>query len=219
MEDAAQSRVFIVDDHPVVREGIVQVLNREEDFTVIGEAGGTREALEFIKTHPPDVVLLDISLENEDGLEFLHTLHAQYPGLKVVVVTMHDESLYIKRAFKAGAKGYFLKRESIRHLPAALRSILSGHIYMTDGLSTKMVESLLAPDEDAEPDPELLLTGRELEILQLIGEGWRRQSIADRLFVSVKTIGTYYERLKQKLHLDTTADLTHFAIRWMKRKE
>lgn len=218
MEDAAQSRVFIVDDHPVVREGIVQVLNREEDFTVIGEAGGTREALEFIKTHPPDVVLLDISLENEDGLEFLHTLHAQYPGLKVVVVSMHDESLYIKRAFKAGAKGYFLKRESIRRLPTALRSILSGHMYLTDGLSSKMMESLLSPDAEAEPDPELLLTGRELEIFQLIGEGWRRQEIAERLFVSTKTIGTYYERIKEKLNLESTAEMSHFAVQWMKRK-
>ncbi|MFB3787525.1 MAG: response regulator [bacterium] len=218
MEGAAQSRVYIVDDHPVVREGILQVLNREEDFTVIGEAGGTREALACIQAARPDLVLLDISLENEDGLEFLHTLHARFPDLKVVVVTMHDESLYIKRAFKAGAKGYFLKRESIRHLPAALRSILSGHIYMTEGLSTKIMETLLAPDADAEPDPELLLTGREMEILQLIGEGWRRRQIAERLFVSTKTIGTYYERIKLKLNLESTAEMTHFAIQWMKRK-
>ncbi len=215
---SAQSwkRILLVDDHPLMRRGQADLLSREQDLMVCGEAGTAREAMEAIAKLKPDLVLVDMTLPDKDGLELIKDIQALHPGLPVLAMSMQDESLYAARVLRAGGRGYVMKGAgSDEHLATAIRTVLSGQIAVSPQMSAKILESVAAPSGKVGGGPEAKLSDRELEVMRLFGEGWSTEEIAQRLHLSPKTVDVHRAHIKEKLGFNTTPEFQRFAIRWV----
>jgi DNA-binding NarL/FixJ family response regulator len=211
-----RTRILVVDDHPIVRLGIRQMLAAERDLDVCGEAASADAAKQFIESTPPDLAIVDLSLEQGTGLDLIRTLRESSPALPVLVLSMHDEALFAERVLRAGARGYIMKREAITGLVGAIRQVLSGRIYVSEHMAQTVLERL-GHDGAAPHNPLATLTDRELEVFDLIGRGVSTAAIAEQLAVSVKTIETYRSNIKTKLNLKDATDLIRFAATWTER--
>jgi DNA-binding NarL/FixJ family response regulator len=209
-----KTKVLIVDDHPIIRQGLAELINHEQDLVVCGYAEDAHEALGIIKETKPNMVIVDISLKETSGIDLTKDIKAQYPNLSVLVLSMHDESLYAERMLRAGAKGYVMKAEAAEKVIVAIRKILSGQIYVSDKMAAKMVRKLVGGGPDVGKSAIERLSDRELEVFHLIGQGYGTRQIAERLHLSIKTIETYREHLKEKLNLADASELLQYAIQW-----
>ena len=209
-----KKRVFVVDDHPLLRQGLAMMINREPDLTVCGEAEEAPEAMKAISATRPDILIVDISLNGPDGLDLLKNLRSLYPDLPVLILSMHDESIYAERALRARANGYIMKQEATEKVLVAVRRILDGEIYLSSRMSNKLLQQYLT-GQTAETDSRMAaLSDRELEVFRLIGEGLGTRQIADALHLSMKTVESYQAHLKEKLSLRTGRELMQHAIQW-----
>jgi DNA-binding NarL/FixJ family response regulator len=209
-----QRRVLIVDDHPIVRQGLRRMIETESDLVVCGEVQTEREARAAIRALVPDVVIVDISLAQGDGLELVRDVHAQQPELPMLVLSMHDELIYGQRLLAAGASGYIMKQAASEQLLVALRRVLSGDIYVSESLGRIIGQMRSARLNGVADDPIERLSNRELQVLSLIGRGLSSREAADGLGLSVKTVETHRQSLKRKLNLATNAQLLQYAINW-----
>lgn len=212
-------KIFIVDDHPVFRKGLAQLIDEEDDLKVVGEAERVSEAIDRIKKTKPDLAIVDITLKDRSGMELIEYLREHSPALAVLVISMHDESLYAERVLRAGALGYITKQEMTSDVVSAVRQVLWGKRY----LSARMVDALLGrmvTGNTGEGDnPVEILSNRELEVFQLIGQGFKRSEIAHMLSLSVKTIGTHHESIKKKLHIKSATELMKYAVTWIQTNQ
>jgi DNA-binding NarL/FixJ family response regulator len=209
-----QRRVLIVDDHPIVRQGLRRMIEPEPDLVVCGEVQTEREARAAIRALAPDVVIVDISLAQGDGLELVRDVHAQQPDLPMLVLSMHDESIYAERLLAAGASGYIMKQAASDQLLIALRQVLSGGTYLSESLAGNLGRGGGFGGGGIGEDPIDRLSNRELQVLSLIGRGYSSREAAEGLGLSVKTIETHRQSLKRKLNLATNALLLQYAINW-----
>jgi DNA-binding NarL/FixJ family response regulator len=213
-----KTRVLLVDDHAVVRFGIAQLINRQNDMTVCGEEEDASRALSAIAALKPNLVIADISLKDSSGLELMRNIKAQYPGMPMLVVSAHDETIYAEIAFRAGALGYLMKEEALEKIIMAIRRVLSGAVYVSDALGAKMLQQQIRGQTDINESPVKSLSDRELEVFQLIGQWKTTREIADELHLSIKTIEYYREQIKRKLSLKNAAELTQRATSWVGRE-
>jgi DNA-binding NarL/FixJ family response regulator len=211
---ARPTRILLVDDHPLVREGLAEVLGREADLVVCGQAEDRLQALNVIPKVEPDLAIIDLTLKNTSGLELIKDIRAQFPKIRMLVVSMHDELLHAERALRAGASGFIAKGEATEHVVQAVRQVLSGKTYTSERVSSAIVSQLSGHSRSASGSVLANLTDRELEIFQLIGDGLGRQQIAGRLHLDVNTIETYRSRIKEKLGLKDAQELLQYAIRY-----
>jgi DNA-binding NarL/FixJ family response regulator len=209
-----KKRILIVDDHPIVRQGFTLLLNQEPDLIVCGEAEEPRQALELAAAVDPELVLVDISLKESNGIELIKDLRARFPSLPILVVSLHDENVYAERTLRAGAKGFVMKAEPTEVLLQAIRTVLSGELYLSKRMRTKMLDRMFSSARSGDVSPVDALSDRELEVFQLIGEGLGTRTIADRLSLSVKTVETHKSRIKTKLHLRDGTELIQYAVKW-----
>jgi DNA-binding NarL/FixJ family response regulator len=216
--EKGKARILLVDDHAVVRFGIAQLINRQSDMSVCGEEEDASRALNAITSLKPDLVIADISLKDSSGLELMRNIKAQYPGLPVLVVSVHDESIYAEIAFRAGALGYLMKQEALEKILTAIRRVLTGAIYVSDKLAAKMLQQQVRGQTQVSESPVKALSDRELEVFQLIGQWKKTREIAQELHLSVKTIEYYREQIKRKLNLRSAAELTQHATAWVQRE-
>jgi DNA-binding NarL/FixJ family response regulator len=207
-------RVLLVDDHPIVRQGLALLIDREGDLSVCGEADGAHSAFHAIETLRPDLVVLDISLSGPDGLDVLKEIRMKTASLPVLILSMHDESIYAERAMRAGANGYIMKQEATEKVLVAIRRILQGEVYLSDRLTNTMLQQYMRGVSPTKMSPLVSLTDRELEVFRLIGEGHGTRQIADELHLSVKTIESYQAHIKEKLALRNARELVQHAIEW-----
>jgi DNA-binding NarL/FixJ family response regulator len=207
-------RVLLVDDHPIIRQGLALLIDREPDLSVCGEAEGAHTAFHAIATLRPDLVVLDISLTGRDGLDVLKEIRTKTANLPVLILSMHDESIYAERAMRAGANGYIMKQEATEKVLIAIRRILQGDVYLSDRLTNTMLQQLVRGAMPTKSSPLVSLTDRELEVFRLIGEGQGTRQIADGLHLSVKTIESYQAHIKEKLALRNARELVQHAIEW-----
>lgn len=211
---AGQKQILIVDDHPMMRQGLAQLIGLEKDLTVCGEAESAAGALEAIGKFKPDLVLSDISLPGKNGLELIKDFQAMHPGLPVLVISMHDESLYAERVLRAGGRGYIMKQEGGKKLMDAIRQVLEGKIYVSEKISADILETFSGRKSGAEGSPLEKLTDREFEVFQLIGQGRGTKDIAEKLHLSIKTVDVHRANIKAKLKLQSASELIRFAVRW-----
>jgi DNA-binding NarL/FixJ family response regulator len=213
--DGNQTNILIVDDHPIVRQGLAELVNHEDDFEVCGQAEDAHQAMKAVTELKPDMAIVDISLKETSGMELIKDLNAQYPNLPVLALSMHDESLYAERVLRAGARGYIMKAEATEKVIMAIRKILSGEIYISDKMASKMMRKFLGGSAEISTSPVERLSDRELEVFQLIGKGFGTRQISERLYLSIKTIETYRAHIKEKLNLADAAELLQYAIQWV----
>lgn len=209
-----KSKVFVVDDHPIVRQGLALLINRESDLIVCGEAEDAHNAVQAVATTKPDILVVDISLNGPDGLDLLKDVRMRYPDLPVLILSMHDESIYAERALRAGAQGYIMKQEATEKVLVALRRILSGEIYVSERIANRMLQRYIGSPGTGRPASIADLTDRELEVFRLIGEGHSTRQIAEELHISVKTVESYQAHIKEKLSLRSARELVQHAIQW-----
>ena len=214
-----QSRVFIVDDHPIFRKGLAHLINEEPDLKVCGEAESVKDAIREIRRTKPNVVILDITLKDTSGLELIHIINAQYAFLPILVVSMHDESIFAERVLRAGALGYINKQEVTGNVVRAVHQVLEGKIYTSESMMETLLGKIVFKPAAVTENPLECLSDREMEIFQLIGKGFGRKEIAEMLTVSVKTIGTHRENIKKKLFLKNSAELMRRAVDWDQRQK
>ena len=209
-----KSRVFVVDDHPIVRQGLALLINREIDLEVCGEAENAQAAMQAVTSLKPDILVVDISLNGPDGLDLLKDVHTRYPSLPVLILSMHDESIYAERALRAGAQGYIMKQEATEKVLVALRRILSNEIYVSERIANRMLQRYIGSPVEGRAASIADLTDRELEVFRLIGEGHSTRQIAEQLHISVKTVESYQAHIKEKLSLRSARELVQHAIQW-----
>lgn len=206
--------MFIVDDHPVFRQGLSQLISQERGLTVCGEADSATAALESIPACRPSVAIVDLSLGDGDGLELIKNLHPLCPGLPILVLSMHDESLYAERALRAGARGYVTKHEPPSTLIAAVRRVASGEIHLSKQASDHLVHRALGASSRGHPNPVDDLSDRELQVFQCLGMGLGTRRIATRLHISVSSVESHRANIKRKLQLRDAVELVRYAVRW-----
>lgn len=211
----AKKRILIVDDHPLLREGVAGLINREPDLHVCGEASNAADAMLAVSALGPDLALVDISLGERSGLELIKDLKIQHEALPVLVLSMHDESLYAERALRAGAQGYITKKAGGKALLKAIREVLDGRVFLSEQMSTRLLQNLTGKRSGKPASPLEALTDREFEVFQLIGNGRSSRSIAETLHVSIKTVEAHRANMKAKLKLKAGTDLVHYAVRWV----
>src|ERR1700739_877347 len=209
-----KSRVFVVDDHPIVRQGLALLVNREDDLVVCGEAEDAHAAIQSLAASKPDILIVDISLNGPDGLDLLKDVRMRYPELPVLILSMHDESIYAERALRAGAQGYIMKQEATEKVLVAVRRILSKEIYISERIANRMLQRYIGNRSAERPSSIADLTARELEVFRLIGEGHSTRQIAEELHISVKTVESYQAHIKEKLSLRSARELVQHAIQW-----
>jgi DNA-binding NarL/FixJ family response regulator len=214
LPSARKRRIFLVDDHPLVREGLANLINEQNDLIVCGEAEDSAGAIRGIAKTRPDVALVDISLKNESGLELVKNLESQFPLVALIVLSMHDEALYAERALRAGARGYVMKRESTKSVLASIRRVLEGGVYVSERVVNSMARRFSASPKKAESSPVERLSDRELEIFRLLGQGRTTAQIAEDLHLSLKTVQAYCARAKEKFGVSSLGELLRAAIRW-----
>ena len=216
-EGVKSIRVLVVDDHPLVREWLTNLINQQPDMKVCAEAEDAPEALAVISASTPDVAIVDISLKSRSGLELIKELKLRLPAVAVLVLSMHDESLYAERALRAGARGYIMKRETTSNVIAAIRQVAGGKLWLSESCAALMAARLVQPSVTASPIERL--SDRELEVFELLGQGRITRQIAETLGVSVKTVQVYCARIKDKLQLATATELLREALRWHESKQ
>jgi DNA-binding NarL/FixJ family response regulator len=212
-------KVFIVDDHPVVRDGLTVLINHESDLYVCGQAAQARQALIAISELKPDVAIVDITLEDSDGIELTKDIKVRYPKLPVIVLSMHDESIYAERVLHAGARAYLMKDTVSDKIITAIHTVLSGEIYVSDVMAKKLLRKFAGNHVDAIETPIHNLTDREFEVFRWIGQGNKPSRIAQRMHLSVKTVETYIARIREKLDIANSAQLLEYAIKWTSSSE
>ena len=210
----AKKAVLIVDDHPLLRQGLALLINQQQDMQVCGEAEEAQAAMQAIALRRPDIMILDISLNGPDGLELLKSIRASDPELPVLVLSMHDEAIYAERALRARANGYIMKQEATEKVLVAVRRILNGEIYLSDRMSNKMLQQYIGGGPSRLQSRISALSDRELEVFRLIGEGRATREIAEELHLSIKTVETYQAHIKEKLALRSGRELIQHAIQW-----
>lgn len=209
------TRILIVDDHPIVREGLASLLSKQPDFEICGEADDVQGALRLVKETRPHVVTIDISLKRGSGLDLIRRIAEGNRSIRMVACSLYDETLYAERALHAGALGYVNKHVATRTIVKAIRQVLKGKVYLSDRMSERLAERLIGRRAKAERPVVEVLSNRELEVFQLIGNGLTTQEIAEKLHLGVKTIETHRRRIKEKLNLKTTAQLARDATQWV----
>jgi DNA-binding NarL/FixJ family response regulator len=218
-KSAAKKRVLLVDDHPMTREGLAQLIGNQPDLEVCGEAGNAFEALEKIVSLKPDIVLSDITLPGKNGLELIKDIQAMHPGVLVLVISMHDEALYVERVLRAGGCGYVMKQEGGKKIAEAIRHVLSGHIHVSEKMSAKILEVCSGRRTNTTASAVETLTDREFEVFQLIGQGLETKQMADKLHLSTKTVEIHRVRIKAKLKLNSLPALIRYAVRWVESED
>ncbi len=209
-----KKKVLIVDDHPLMRQGLTLLINQQQDMQICGEAQEAQTAIHAIAESRPDILILDISLSGPDGLELLKSIRTSDPDLPVLILSMHDEAIYAERALRAGANGYIMKQEAAEKVLVAVRRILNGEIYLSDRMSNHMLQQYIGGGASMIQSRIASLSDRELEVFRLIGEGHATREIADQLHLSVKTVETYQAHIKEKLALRSGRELIQHAIQW-----
>ncbi|MHB1082201.1 MAG: response regulator [Prosthecobacter sp.] len=209
------NKVFIVDDHPVFRDGLVRIAAAIPGVVVCGEADNARDAFDSISQLNPDLVLMDINLPGKNGLELLQDVHAMRPELPVLVISMHDEQLYAERVLRAGGRGYIMKQEGPDKMREAITKVLNGQVYASERTAAAILDTLSRPRSSASTSTIAKLTDRELEILRLSGQGKDNRAIAQELHISLKTVDTHRDHIKEKLGLKNGIELIHYAVRWV----
>jgi DNA-binding NarL/FixJ family response regulator len=211
-------KILLVDDHPLTRHGMAQLIGQQPDLIVCGEAGNAEQALESVRALQPDLVLVDVTLPGKPGLELIKDIAALHAGVSVLVVSMHDENLYAERALRAGARGYLMKSTGGEELIRAIRQVLSGEVYASRELAARILDSLSGAGRRP-PGVLSILSDREFEVFQLVGEGLTTHEIGARLHISGKTVETHRLRIREKLGLKTPPQLTKYAVRWAGTQE
>jgi DNA-binding NarL/FixJ family response regulator len=211
----ARKTIFVVDDHPVVRDGYARLITNQPDMELAGETGDATMALQMIEKAKPDLVLLDLSLKSGNGLELCKQIDTRFPDVKILVVSMHDETLYAERVLRAGADGYVNKAEATRKLIEAIREVMSGKYYLSPRMRERMLTRAIGVDGFEDHSPIDRLSDRELEVFEQIGSGMTTREIAANLKLSPKTIESYRENLKAKLNLTNSTELTRHAVHWV----
>jgi len=206
--------VFVVDDHPIIRQGLAHIINQEHDLTVCGDAEEAGAALRGIEELKPDLILLDVSLSGPDGLDLLKIIRTRDSALPVLMLSMLDESLYAERALRAGANGYIMKQEATERVLVAIRHILGGEIYVSERMANRMLHRFVGGSPVEQESGIADLSDRELEVFRLIGEGHGTRQIAEELHISVKTVESYQAHIKEKLSLKNARELVQRAIQW-----
>jgi DNA-binding NarL/FixJ family response regulator len=209
-----KSKVLIVDDHPIVRQGLIQLINQEKDFVICGDAGDIPSAKEAIAKNSPDIVLIDIALGQASGIRLIEDVVHQYPEILVIALSMHDESVYGERCLKAGARGYIMKQEEPENVIEALKKVIGGEVYISENLRDFFLNKFINKKHQSGGSSISSLSNRELEVFQLFGQGLKTQQIAAELHLSVKTIETHVEHIKRKMNFNNLHELTTNAIRW-----
>ena len=209
------NRIYIVDDHTMFREGLKHLIEREPDLTVCGHSAGLEEALQAIPEARPDLVIVDLSLSGSPGLDLIKVLKAQYPCLPVLVVSMHEETLYAERALQAGALGYVMKQEPAKTVKQAIRNVLGGDMHLSEKMTTALVGKAMRRGQPAPPlSPMEKLSDRELEVYRMLGQGKMTRQIAEELHLSIATINSFRNRIKEKLEFKNSAEMVLNAIQW-----
>ncbi len=212
----SKRKVLIVDDHPILRKGLTLLINQEPDLTVCAEAEHAQMALEIIDNIMPDMAIVDISLPGIDGIELIKMLRLRHKDLPVLVVSMHDETVYAERSLRAGARGYIMKQEALEKVLVAIRKVLDGEIFVSERVTTRMLEKFVSNEGVRETtSPIDLLSNRELTVFRLIGQGHKTRQIAEKLHLSIKTVESYRAHIKDKLKLADGTDLLKYAIQWV----
>jgi len=209
-----RKKIFIVDDHPVFRKGLAQLIDEEADLRVTGEAESVTQAIRLIQRAVPDLMIVDLTLKDKSGIELIEYLKEHFPRLPVLVISMHDESLYAERVLRAGALGYITKQEMTGNVVSAIHQVIAGKRYISSDMVDALLGKMMAGPKGEGKSPIEILSNRELEVFQLIGQGFSRGEIADLLHLSVKTIGTYRENIKRKMNLKTATELMKHAVTW-----
>jgi DNA-binding NarL/FixJ family response regulator len=213
------TRIVLVDDHPIVRERLSEIINGESDLVVCAEAEDRSGALQTIESTRPNLVIIDLALKNSNGLELIKDIRSRWPKVLMLVVSMHDESLYAERVIRAGARGYITKQEATRRILQAIRRVLAGEIYLNEKTAANVLSRLAAHPRPEGGSPTELLTDRELEVFELTGSGLNTRDIAEKLRIDVKTVETYRVRIKEKLNLKGASELLQLAIRWNQQSD
>jgi DNA-binding NarL/FixJ family response regulator len=212
--NSRKKRVFLVEDHPIVRHGLRAMIDDEADLAVCGEASGVEEALALVRQLKPDVAVIDISLGPENGLDLIRHVHEDFPAMPVLALSMHDEGVYGERALRAGAKGYIMKKEAMDKVLTTIRRVLAGELYVSEGMAARLVNKLINPSRKHAPAGVQSLSEREFQVFRLIADGVGPSEIAQRLSLSVKTVETHREHIKEKLGLRSGPELTRFSLQW-----
>jgi DNA-binding NarL/FixJ family response regulator len=211
-DQSKKSRIFVVDDHPVVRDGLRGLIEQEHDLVICGESGEAAGALVGIQASQPDLILVDLSLQQGSGMELLKDLALQHPSLPVLILSMHDEMIYAERALRAGARGYVMKGSTSQQVITAIRRVLSGKVFISDGVMSSIATKLGRPKSDRPPIHRL--SDRELQVFEFLGQGLSTSEIAERMHLSVKTVQVYFARLKDKFGVSKAKELLREAFRW-----
>ena len=218
MSVKTKKKVFLIDDHPTLCRGLKELIDHEKDLTVCGLVDDAPRALEAIKTTRPDIVVSDLTLKDSNALELVKDIKIRYGALPVLILSMHDENLYAERCLRAGARGYITKDETIENILQAIRRVLNGDIHLSTQISSRVLKKAVGA-ANGHTDPIDTLSDRELEVFRLIGRGLRTADIAECLHLSIKTIETYREHIKIKLHLENAARLTQYAVQWVQSQK
>lgn len=219
MNATATCQIVIVDDHPIVRKGLVELVNEEPDLQVVGEASSVSEAYEVLGELKPHLALIDLSLGDGHGLELIKQVRANDWGIKMLVCSMLDEALYADRVLRAGASGYLRKDQATDHIVNAIRRVMEGKVYLSDSATSRVLTQVVGGEVDATVEPVESLSDRELEVFEMIGDGLGSREIAGKLHLSVKTVETYREKIKAKLNLKNGNELTRHAIHYRINKQ
>lgn len=215
MSPESRRRVLIVDDHPIVRQGLTQLISQENDLEVVGEADNAETAIDSVSRLAPDVVIVDLMLKDSSGIELIKDIKATRPEARILVVSMHDEAVYAERALRAGSHGYIMKEEATNEVLSALRTVLADEVYVSKEVVSRMLRRIVGGGPS---DGINRLSDRELEVFQWIGHGLSVNEIAEKLKVSPKTIETYRAHIKEKLGLASSADVLRVAVSWLEQK-
>lgn len=209
-----KKKFLVVDDHPIFRQGLVALIHSNPSYSVVAEVGNVGDAMEALETATPDIALIDITLQNENGLDLVRQMKMSYPKVPVLIITMHDEIVYADRVMKAGARGIVMKQEAPSVILKAIESVLAGRVYLSEQMNERVLESMFAASSHDETALVDRLSERELEILEYIGQGYGMTEIAEILTISVKTVHTYRDHLKEKLQLESASEIRRFAVKW-----
>lgn len=212
MARGGKAKVLLVDDHPLVRRGMAATINAEADLTVCGSAESAEQALELIPKAEPSIALIDITLGGLDGIDLIKDIRSRYPNLLMLVVSMHDECTYADRALRAGARGYIMKSEPVERVLAATRRVLGGEVYVSERCASHLLGSVVGGGKGMEKSPLDRLTDRELQVFTFLGQGLGIREIADRLYLSTKTVEAHREHIKQKFNFQRSQELLRYAI-------
>lgn len=210
-------KVLLIDDHPLVREWLTNLIDQQKDMEVCGEAEAIQDAVKILKTVTPDIAVVDLSLKGTSGLELVKSIKAKWPQVGIVVLSMHDEEVYAERCIRAGARGYVMKRESTKRIITAIRGVHEGRLCVSEQMASSFAEKFVGGRAGSQSGLQEL-SDRELEVFNLLGRGLGTRQIAESLNVSIKTVQAYCARIKQKLRLATATELLHEAIRWHQRQ-